>query len=136
MKNIAMCLICGVLLTATVVATQEEAPSVRSLPSSVIRTVPECGDVNVDASVTTQIKVTFSKEMMDKTWSWSQISNDTFPQIIGKPKYIDDNKTCVVDVKLQPKKTYAIWLNSQKFDNFKDAGGKSAVPYLLVFQTK
>jgi hypothetical protein len=48
----------------------------------------------------------------------------------------DDKKTCVVEVKLQPKKTYVIWLNSQKFGNFKDADGRSAVPYLLVFQTK
>ena len=29
-----------------------------------------------------------------------------------------------------------IWLNSLKFGNFKDADGKSAVPYLLVFETK
>jgi RNA polymerase sigma-70 factor (ECF subfamily) len=33
-------------------------------------------------------------------------------------------------------KTYVIWVNSQKFENFKDADGKSAVPFLLVFQTK
>ena len=131
-----MCLICGVLLTVTVVAAQDEAPSVRSLPPSVIRTVPECGEANVDAAATTQIKVTFSKEMKNGTWSWSQMSGDTFPQIIGEPKYLNDKKTCVVDVKLQPKKTYVIWLNSQKFGNFKNAGGKSAVPYLLVFQTK
>ena len=42
----------------------------------------------------------------------------------------------MVDVKLQPKKTYVIWLNSQKSGNFNDADGKSAVPYLLVFETK
>jgi len=28
-----------------------------------------------------------------------------------------------------------IWLNSEKFDNFKDADGRPAVPYLLVFKT-
>jgi hypothetical protein len=27
-------------------------------------------------------------------------------------------------------------LNSQKFGNFKDAEGNTAVPYLLVFQTR
>jgi RNA polymerase sigma-70 factor (ECF subfamily) len=42
----------------------------------------------------------------------------------------------VVSVDLKPGKTYAIWLNSQKFGNFRDASGKSAVPYLLVFETK
>ena len=36
----------------------------------------------------------------------------------------------------EPGKTYAIWVNSEKFNNFKDTGGRSAVPYLLVFKTK
>ena len=35
-----------------------------------------------------------------------------------------------------PGKTYAIWLNSQKFRNFKDTAGRPAVPYLLVFRTR
>jgi hypothetical protein len=38
-------------------------------------------------------------------------------------------------VKLEPRKTYAIWLNSGNFGNFKDTSGNSAVPYLLVFET-
>jgi RNA polymerase sigma-70 factor (ECF subfamily) len=46
-----------------------------------------------------------------------------------------DKRTCVVKVKLEPGQTYAIWLNSEKFENFKDADGRSAVPYLLAFQT-
>jgi|TARA_B100001146_G_scaffold53323_1_gene46658 hypothetical protein len=37
---------------------------------------------------------------------------------------------------LQAKQTYAIWLNAKGFTNFKDTGGRSAVPYLLVFQAK
>ena len=85
---------------------------------------------------TTQIKVTFSKDMMDGGWSWSQISDESFPQRMGKPRYLDDKRTCVMNVKLLAKKTYVIWLNSQKFGNSKDADGKSAVPYLLVFETK
>ena len=110
--------------------------SVKSLPPSVVKTVPESGDTKVDVTTTTKIKVTFSKEMIDQSWSWSQMSNDSFPQIVGNPKYLGDKKTCVIDVKLEPKKTYVIWLNSQKFGGFKDTDGNSAVPYLLVFQTK
>ena len=125
----------GMVLFMAGIARAEE-PSVKSLPPSVIMTVPESGNTNVNATDTTQIKVTFSKDMMDGSWSWSQISDETFPKIIGNPRYLDDKKTCVVDVELQPDKTYVIWLNSQKFGNFKDADGKSAVPYLLVFQTK
>jgi hypothetical protein len=123
-------------LVVLVGMAQAGEPSVRSLPASVIKTVPESGTTNVDAKSVTQIKVTFSKEMMDGSWSWSQISDETFPQIVGKPRYLDDKRTCVLDVELQPTKTYVIWLNSQKFGNFKDAEGQSAVPYLLVFETK
>ena len=42
----------------------------------------------------------------------------------------------VLPVRLEPGKTYAIWVNSEKFGNFKDADGRSAVPYLPVFRTK
>lgn len=134
MSRVMAVLVCSVLV-ATGIAWGQEA-SVKSLPPSVVKTVPESGDIKVDAATTTQIKVTFSKEMTDKSWSWSQISADSFPQMVGKPKYLDDRKTCVIDVKLEPKKTYAIWVNSEKFTGFKDTDGKSAVPYLLVFQTK
>src|ERR1035437_10180479 len=134
MKRLMAMSVCSVLLVAGLAWGQET--SAKSMPPSVVKTVPQSGDTTVDATVTKQITVTFSKEMMDGSWSWSQISSDSFPQIIGKPKYLGDKKTCVIDVKLEPKKTYVLWLNSQKFGNFKDTDRNSAVPYLLVFQTK
>ena len=54
----------------------------------------------------------------------------------GKPHYLQDKRTCVMPVKLKSGKTYAYWLNSPKFGNFKDADGSSAVPYLLIFKTR
>jgi hypothetical protein len=45
--------------------------------------------------------------MTDGSWSWSQLSDETFPKIIGKPNYLKDKRTCVVTVKLEPDKTYA-----------------------------
>ena len=113
-----------------------EEPSVAALPAAVIKTFPESGDTAVDAATTKTIKVTFSKDMTDESWSWSQISSETFPKIVGQPRYLDDKRTCVVDVELQPKQTYALWLNSSKFKNFKDADGNPSVPYLLVFEPK
>lgn len=130
-RILAMALVAA---TLTVTARAQEV-SVESLPPSVIRTVPTCGDSKVPAT-TTQIKVTFSKDMMDGSWSFTQISGESFPEIVGQPEYLADKRTCVLTVKLKPKKTYVLWLNSQKFQNFKDLSGNSAVPYLLVFQTK
>ena len=108
--------------------------SLDSAPPVVIKTVPVAGSENVDPDLT-EIQVTFSKSMMDGTWSWSTWSEENFPETAGKPRYLADGRTCVLPVKLQPGKFYATWLNSQKFGNFKDAGGSSAVPYLLTFVT-
>ena len=107
------------------------------LPPVVVKTVPAAGATDVDPA-TSEIKATFSKDMTDQSWSWSQLSDDTFPKTAGdKPiHYEKDKRTCVLKVKLEPGKTYAIWLNSDNFGNFKDANGLKAVPYLLVFETR
>jgi Big-like domain-containing protein len=127
---------CYPVLTVVMVVllARAEDISVESAPPVIVKTLPQAGAADVD-SKTTEIQVTFSKDMMDRSWSWSQLSDDTFPKITGKPKYLKDKRTCTASVKLEPGKTYAIWLNSEKFDNFKDAGGRPAVPYLLVFKT-
>jgi hypothetical protein len=106
-----------------------------SVPPVVVKTVPEAGAADVDPKLG-EIKVTFSKDMKDASWSWAMHSKESFPAIDGKPKYVD-KRTAVLPVKLEPGKTYAVWLNSgEKFANFKDADGRPAVPYLLVFRTK
>jgi RNA polymerase sigma factor (sigma-70 family) len=120
------------------VAEDEKKPtvSVKEMPPVVVQTFPQAGDTNVDADKVKEIRVTFSKDMRDKSWSWSQISDETFPKTTGKAHYDKDRRTCVLPVKLEAGKTYVFWLNSLKFGNFKDASGQSAVPYLLVFETK
>ena len=122
---------------APVAKDAEGDVTVQNVPPVVVKTVPAAGADDVDPALT-EIKVTFSKDMMDKSWSWSQVSDETFPKTVGDEPvhYEKDKRTCVLKVKLEPGKTYAIWLNSDKFGNFKDADGQSAVPYLLVFKTK
>jgi RNA polymerase sigma-70 factor (ECF subfamily) len=114
----------------------QPAPSVKTLPPVVVKTAPQSGDTRVDAGNVKEIRVTFSKDMRNGSWSWTQISNETFPKLAGNPHYTKDKRTCAVPVALEPGRTYVIWLNSQKFANFKDADGRPAVPYLLVFETK
>ena len=110
-------------------------PTVKSMPPVVVMTVPQSGETAVDAGLK-EIKVTFSKDMQTKKmWSFVQISKDTFPQKAGEPKYVD-NRTIVLPVKLQPQKTYVVWINSGKFNAFRDVDNHPAVPYLLVFETK
>ena len=123
-------------LTNFPVLTAGDNVSVKTMPPVVIKTIPQSGDTRVDPSVK-EIRVTFSKEMMtDNQWSWVKVSDETLPEIVGKTYYLKDKKTCVLPVKLKPGKTYAIWINYGKYNYFKDKDGNSAIPYLLVFETK
>jgi RNA polymerase sigma-70 factor (ECF subfamily) len=120
-------------LTVIAVSNADEI-TLESVPPVVVKSVPAAGTSDIDPK-TTEIKVTFSKNMKDGTWSWSTLSKESFPEVDGTPRYLDDERTCVLPVKLQPEKTYAIWVNSIKFQNFKDSNGIPSVPYLLVFRT-
>ncbi len=122
----------AIVLSASCLFAEEV--TLASVPPVVVKTIPAAGSTKVSPG-TSEIKVTFSKQMLDKTWSWAQLSDATFPEVGAAPKYLDDGRTCVLGVKLKPNKTYAIWVNSQRHRNFKDADGRSAVPYLLVFET-
>jgi serine/threonine protein kinase len=117
--------------------TEEEdvGQSVAGLPPVVVNTQPVSGARDVEPGVT-EIRVRFSKEMADGSWSWSTAWENSAPEIIGQPHYESDGRTCVAKVKLEPGRTYAWWLNSNQFKNFTDLAGRPAVPYLLIFQTK
>jgi type II secretory pathway pseudopilin PulG len=104
-------------------------------PPVVVETFPVSGALNVEPGET-ELRVRFSKEMADGSWSWSSAWENSAPEFIGQPHYEADHKTCVVKVKLEPGGSYAFWLNSDKFPNFKDREGRPSVPYLLIFQTK
>jgi hypothetical protein len=135
MNRMVLATLSIIYICSSACSMAQDIPSVQNLPPVVVKTTPQSGDTNVDPK-TTEIKVTFSKEMMDKSWSWSQISDDTYPKSSGNPHYVSGHKTCVLPVKLEQDKTYVIWLNSPNFGNFKDKKGMSAVPYLLVFETR
>ncbi len=122
------------ILAACASAPAAEEISLQAAPPVVVKTVPVAGSVDVDPALA-EIRVTYSKPMQDGSWSWSTWGEESFPEGAGQAHYLADNRTCVMPVKLQPGKFYAIWLNSSKFRNFKDADGRPAVPYLLAFRT-
>ena len=66
-------------------ALHAEELSLKSAPPVVVKTVPESGVEGINADVN-EIKVTFSKDMEDGSWSWSTFSKDTFPATTGDPK--------------------------------------------------
>ena len=124
------------LLAAGVAGVQDKAEiTVQTMPPSVIKTVPQAGDTEVDPSLK-KITVTFSKDMLtDRMWAVCQISNETFPKTGKNIHYLKDKRTCVVPVELEPETTYVLWFNRGRFNLFRDTKNNPAVPYLLVFRT-
>lgn len=100
----------------------------------VVRTVPQAGDQAVDPGLT-ELRVTFSKDMRDESWSWVQVNESQYPDSEGTPRY-EDARTNVLTVALEPNHVYAVWLNyDPKYMGFADTHGNSAVPYQLTFRT-
>jgi hypothetical protein len=126
--TIAAGVLCGFATEAV------HAQDIDSMPPVVVKTVPESGSKEVPPGEY-EIRVRFSKKMTAGSWSWGTAWAGSAPDSLGAPRYEADQMTCVLKVKLEANKTYGWWLNSQKFQNFKDAQGHPAVPYLLVFDT-
>jgi len=121
--------------SAAVESAADYGQTVAGLPPVVVETWPVSGARDVEPGVT-EIRVRFSKEMADGGWSWSTAWENSTPETVGQIHYETDQRTCVLQAKLEPGRTYAWWLNSDKFKNFTDRAGRPAVPYLLIFQTK
>jgi hypothetical protein len=117
-------------------ATQTvRAQDIDNFAPVVVKTVPEAGSKDVPPGEY-EVKITFSKEMADQSWSWCSAWENSDPTSLGKPHYDADHKTCVMKVKLEPGKTYGWWINSQKFHGFQDTKNHPAIPYLLTFKTR
>ena len=121
-------------LVLTMTSVAKEQTAVDTYPPVVVKTEPAAGTKDVDPSLR-EVKVTFSKTMKDGNWSFVQESKETFPKIDGEIRFLKDHRTCVLPVRLKPGTTYVIWINSDRYFNFKETGNRPAVPYLLVFET-
>ena len=125
----------GMLLIGLQTDAIAAAAAVEAFPPVVVQSFPVSGDQSVDPSIR-EIRVTFSKDMMThEMWSFVYAKPAAFPKVSGAARYLDDKRTCVLPVSLEPGKTYGIWINSQKHDSFRDTYQRPAVPYLLVFKT-
>jgi len=119
-----------------------ESPSMNSLdaggpsvPPVIVHTMPESGAAGVDPALS-EIRITFSEPMRGGGWSWAKWDDGSFPIMTGQARFLEDERTCVLPVRLQPGKVYALWLNSEHHQNFKNRSGQSAIPYLLIFETR
>lgn len=101
----------------------------------VVSSVPVAGDQAVDPGLG-EIRVTFDRPMLtDRMWSWCIESSDTWPVMdVDGVRYVDE-QTCVAPVRLEPNKTYVIWVNNEEHDAFRDRRHRPVVPFRLSFRT-
>ena len=99
----------------------------------VVETVPPTRAVGVDPNLR-EVRVTFDRDMRDRSWSWVQVDADKYPKTTGDPSYVDA-RTCVMPVKLKPGTEYVVWINKGQYSSFADAQGKPAKAYELRFTT-
>jgi hypothetical protein len=117
-----------IILFASCAESDSKAPAV-------VETFPITGSTDVDPSIS-EISVTFDEPMTDGNWSWAYTNKNKFPEMTGQPYYIPGHKKNILPVQLESNKEYEIWINSEKFRNFKDIAGNPAIPFRLVFKTR
>ena len=98
-----------------------------------MKTSPADGDTKVDP-VTAEVRVVFD-QAMDRDAGYSVVGGGpTFPEIVGKPKWVDDH-TLVMRMPLKPDQDYWLSVNSDRFTHCRNRTGEPAVPYAVSFRT-
>ncbi|MGE4302280.1 MAG: Ig-like domain-containing protein [Victivallaceae bacterium] len=100
----------------------------------VVKLSPANGATGVDPNLT-GISVTFDRQMMDNSWSFTQRAGTNKPEYTGTPSYDKACLTVTAPVKLRPDTTYTIWLNSANHKNFRSADGTRMIPVKWTFTT-
>jgi len=99
----------------------------------VAKTVPANGDLFVNPNLR-ELRIEFDRSM-DTRGGFSIVGGgSTFPKIDGRPRWGSD-RVLVTPIELKPDHGYWLSVNSSRFQNFKSANGKPAVPYPVEFKT-
>jgi hypothetical protein len=98
----------------------------------VVATYPSDG-AHVPPSIA-ELKVSYDHRMM-ASWSFATRSEKAFPEVLGAPSLSPDHITISLPIRLEPNRTYVVWLNTERYKNFKSEDGEAAEPYRLTFHT-
>jgi hypothetical protein len=119
-------------------APGSDGPAVTALAAHavaprVITLDPPNGATGVDPTKAL-LRATFDRPM-EESWSWVTEGAD-FPTATGKAYFEPDGRTAAMPVRLEPGRTYVLWLNSEQYQLFRDRAGNPAMPLRWVFSTR
>ncbi len=125
-----MKLLCAPLLIGLLFATSLWAAAPR-----VVKATPDNGQNDVDPAKVKELRIEFDQPM--QTGGRSVVGGgDTFPNLIGKPRWENGNKTFIWPIKLEADHDYWLSINNESFTNFRGKNGESAEPYPIQFHTR
>jgi hypothetical protein len=101
----------------------------------VVAVDPPLGARDVDPR-RTSLSVTFDRPMDPVGWAWVTEDPATAPELGEAVTWSVDGRTCTVDTVLAPNRHYVLWINSERFDYFKDVSDVSAAPFRWDFSTR
>lgn len=94
---------------------------------------PPLGATGVDPARTT-LSVTFDRAMDPQGWAWVVEGPETAPDI-GESHWDPAVRTNTAHVRLEPNRTYVVWVNSATFAYFRGTDGTPSQPVRWTFST-
>src|SRR5262249_25002988 len=102
-------------------------------PPQVASASPDDGAMDVDPA-TRELRVTFGQDIDQGGFSIVG-GGPTFPgEPDARPRWVDA-RTVVMPLKLEPNRDYQLSINSERFQNLRNATGQPAEPYPIRFRT-
>ena len=95
---------------------------------------PPLGAGDVDPA-RTSLTVTFDREMDRQGWAWV-IENASSSPELGASRFDESGRANTVEARLEPERTYVVWVNSPEYSYFRDLTGASAAPVRWSFSTR
>jgi len=79
--------------------------------------------------------VTFDREMDRQGWAWVIENASTSPEL-GASRFDESGRANTVEARLEPGRTYVVWVNSPEYSYFRDLTGAPAAPVRWAFSTR
>lgn len=82
------------------------------------------------------IRINFDQVMDGRGFSITDVEDATPLPIATKPRFTNNNRSVILEVRLKPGQRYGYSVNNGRFRNFKSKAGVPSTPYKVIFSTR